>query len=81
MGLVEELKEKGHHGYVFKWGKNQYLFDKTDEVIYNLKTEHQLKWLGRDDCPFKEGYVYLYDGGGDKTRFKMHLRDFKKLEG
>lgn len=78
--LVKELREKGHKGTIFSWGKNLYLWDDTDEVVYNYKTEHQLKWYKNPGSrPEYDGYVFLYDGGGDATRCKVYRRDFKDL--
>ena len=74
--LVKELREKGHKGTIFSWGKNLYLWDETDEVVYNYKTERQLKWNDADTSRYG-GYIFLCDGGGDATRCKVYRRDFK----
>lgn len=44
MGLIDKLIEKGHHGIIYTIGKNQYIYDRTDRCVYNLRTGHKLKW-------------------------------------
>lgn len=72
--LAKELKSKGHHGYSVPYGDNYYLFDKTDKIVYNVKTGQALKWLKNyeysHDC-----FVYLSDGHGNRSK-RYYLHEF-----
>lgn len=49
------------------------------ENVWNLKTNKKLKWLNGPDMRSGPGYVFLYDGHGN--RFKVRLHDiFKRIE-
>ena len=71
--LIEELKSKGHHGYSVPYGDNIYLFDKTDKIVYNVKTGKVLKWLKHPTT--SNLYVCLYDGHGIRSK-RFYESDF-----
>ncbi len=74
MALVEELKSQGHHGYMFGFGDSIYLFDKTDQVVYNAKTGHKLKWLTRENL---NKYIEPTDGHGHRA-MRLYLHQLNK---
>lgn len=71
--IINGLKNIGHHGYTIQYGDGHYLFDSTDEVIYNLKTGKTLVWQKRNNLG--EDFVQLYDGHGGRSR-RYYKRDF-----
>ena len=82
--FINNLKNKGHHGYGVPYGEAFYLFDKTDEVVYNIKTGKQLKWCWTDNNFTEEMkkkysancYVQLSDGHGGRSR-RIRLKEFR----
>lgn len=74
MELVEKLKSQGHHGYSFGFGDSVYLFDKTDQVVYNTKTGYKLKWLIRENL---NEYIEPTDGHGHRV-MRLYLHQLNK---
>lgn len=71
--IVNGLKNIGHHGYTIQYGDGYYLFDSTDEVIYNLKTGKTLVWQKRDNRGGE--FIQLYNGHGKRSK-RYYKRDF-----
>ena len=80
MALVEKLKSQGHHGYSFGFGDSVYLFDKTDQVVYNAKTGYKLKWIRQQQKCVSistDWYVRPTDGHGHQVG-RLYLHQLNK---